>query len=398
MAEAKALTFKTWFRLTVLLCAAAVLSLATFNLIIDPYDLLGIDVFNGAEWQKTRVRSGGGRRHKSVGLTSGPFEIVVMGTSRSEVGINPRGEGFGNKKVYNVSLQGTNLYELYRVFQFVMEESRPERIVMEVSFSNFTTRRTVGGDFSGSLFNARIPREILLLRYVLSISTLWDSLLTVWDNLRGVESAYTDWGFRKDFKKNINHAVAFRKTLRNYMSDPERYGGFRYGLDRLELLREMVDQARRSRVPLTLFIPPVHAYQLETMRVLGLFDLFEKWKRDLVRTVSDVDPSHAFVELYDFSGYNEFTTEPVPGADGDAEMKWYWEPSHFKKALGDMVIKSMLGPGAENSPLGRRLTKTNVEAHLAKIREQQRVYGAEHPQAIAEIEGLAEDTEPFRMK
>ena len=43
--------------------------------------------------------------------------------------------------------------------------------------------------------------------------------------------------------------------------------------------------------------------------------------------------------LWDFSGYNSLTTEDVP-PDGDSEtqMKWYWESSHYKKELGDLVL------------------------------------------------------------
>ena len=53
--------------------------------------------------------------------------------------------------------------------------------------------------------------------------------------------------------------------------------------------------------------------------------------------------------LLDFSGYNEFTTEPVP-KEGDlrTEMHWFWESGHYKSALGDETIDAVLADISEH--------------------------------------------------
>src|SRR4051794_35563137 len=72
--------------------------------------------------------------------------------------------------------------------------------------------------------------------------------------------------------------------------------------------------------------------------------------------------------LIDFSGYNEFTTEPVP-SDGDrgAQMQWYWESGHYKSALGDHILATIFGV-EQHSPaewrFGRDLKPANIDAAL----------------------------------
>jgi len=73
------------------------------------------------------------------------------------------------------------------------------------------------------------------------------------------------------------------------------------------------------------------------------------------------------VQLFDFSGYNEFTTERVPPpADRHSAMRWHWDAGHYKVALGDEMLGVIFGDAA---PFGVVLTSSNVEQVLAAIRE-----------------------------
>ena len=65
------------------------------------------------------------------------------------------------------------------------------------------------------------------------------------------------------------------------------------------------------------------------------------------------------MQLFDFSGYNEFTTERVPPpADRHSAMRWYWDAGHYKVALGDEMLGVIFGDAA---PFGVALTSSNVE-------------------------------------
>ena len=60
----------------------------------------------------------------------------------------------------------------------------------------------------------------------------------------------------------------------------------------------------------------------------------------------------------------------------------YLDPVHYAPSLGDKILATVLplnnGTSAEND-FGVQLTVSNVEEHLAKVRDAQTRYEASHP-------------------
>lgn len=126
--------------------------------------------------------------------------------------------------------------------------------------------------------------------------------------------------------------------------------------------------------------------------------LFEEWKRALVRIVDENPASQASaapVELWDFSGYNEITVEPVPAAsDKGRSMHWYWEAGHYKREVGELALARMLRSSGEDGPapaaFGVKLSGQNIDRHLTAIRDGQRKYADARREEIADLERLAQ--------
>jgi hypothetical protein len=104
-------------------------------------------------------------------------------------------------------------------------------------------------------------------------------------------------------------------------------------------------QARDIEVHLVIY--PYHAHLLEIFRAYGLWPLFEEWKRALVRKVgADRAAAGWSPALWDFSGYDQYTTERVPPlGDKSSQVHWYWEAGHFKRELGELVLARVFGGG-----------------------------------------------------
>jgi len=157
-------------------------------------------------------------------------------------------------------------------------------------------------------------------------------------------------------------------------------------------------------VSVYLFISPVHARQLEAIEQLGLFPTFERWKRDVVAVVEEVNrglaPSHKPVAIWDFTGYNSITTEAVPAAGEGKATKWFWESSHYKREVGDMVLLRMLHPNSSATSVpagfGVMLASETLEAHFEGIRLAARRYRETYPYEVADVEQLARKTESIR--
>jgi len=390
----------------ILSCALALLFLC--NLIVDPEGRFDLVTIPGVNQEKTEIMEAGGRTAKALALEQGEYDAVILGSSRSENGLDPHYPAFGTRRVYNAALQGSNFYETYQVFTFAKKTGHLKTVVLGLDFLLFSDKREVAGDFPDSPF-AGTNHWLSNLKYLVSPDTFSSSLQTVQDNRARRRSRYTAQGMRGRpplaDEGRVNHRDLFIKILtRNFLVSEETYGAFSYGPDRVEMFRSLVNQCRAEGIALSVFIPPGHARDLEALRVLGLYPLFEQWKRDLVSVlVADAarHPDRKPFQLWDFAGYSTLTTEDVPLATEKGKpMRWYWESSHFKKELGDLVLDRLFDyhdPGhVVPRDFGVILTPENLEAHLALVRAQQKHYSETHPQEVAEVEYLAKITERFR--
>ncbi len=106
-------------------------------------------------------------------------------------------------------------------------------------------------------------------------------------------------------------------------------------------------------------------------RQTGHIGLFFKWKTELVNELAKIGYfDHS--KLLDFSGFNQFTLESVPNRRGQL-MRWYWEPSHYRKELGEIILAQILRENSEfqlaPGNLAKRLDK---EIGLMERRSMQR--------------------------
>jgi hypothetical protein len=88
--------------------------------------------------------------------------------------------------------------------------------------------------------------------------------------------------------------------------------------------------------------------------------------------------------LWDFSDYDSYSTEIV-SQDGPV-LHWFSEPRHYTRALGDAIVRRILGAG--DARFGALLTPENIEAHLADIRERRRLYHEQHPADVRRVANL----------
>ncbi len=126
-----------------------------------------------------------------------------------------------------------------------------------------------------------------------------------------------------------------------FFSEPKHYEG-----DRIEAtlrdIRELANVAGRNGIRLTMFINPIHR---TTYLDTNLSQLFTFKKR--LAQITD---------YYDFSGLNPVTTNNY----------YYYETSHYRPMIGDMMMKRMFGypPVAVIPGFGTLVTRENIEVHL----------------------------------
>ncbi|MGD1804387.1 hypothetical protein ACP6PL_02945 [Dapis sp. BLCC M126] len=258
----------------------------------------------------------------------------------------------------------------------------------------FSDHKQVSGDFRTSRFYTKYFL-LLNLHRLISIQELEYSLETIKFNLKGIYTRqfYTKQGFRKVKDQYIPHRELFIRQSNQFFDD---YSIFNYSQERLSLFKEILEKCHQNNIKLYIFSSPIHARQLEVMRVMEKYTIFEQWKRDLVNTIEQVNQQYPNQEpffLFDFTGYNSITTEAIPGKDSQEQMKWHTERSHYKKELANLVLEILLNYPSRNDNLpedfGILINNNNIESHLANIRSQQRKYHENFPHELIEIENLA---------
>jgi hypothetical protein len=132
-----------------------------------------------------------------------------------------------------------------------------------------------------------------------------------------------------------------------------------------------------------LVIYPYHVEYLEVLHRYGLWSSFCSWKVAVLELVEhERQMVGANVHLWDFSGYDETSMEHVPPADDHhTQTKWYWEPGHFKSALGDKILAAIYGKSVN---FGIELGPDSLKGDIVRIDQDRSRYLAsndrvEHP-------------------
>ncbi|MEM1370101.1 MAG: hypothetical protein AAGG02_19270, partial [Cyanobacteria bacterium P01_H01_bin.15] len=361
-------------------------SITGFILLIDPQNIFRIINIKGINRIKPFVHHGGMRETKSLDLEIGQYDTLILGTSRAR-GIQISHPFFDNRVTYNAALDGANFYEIYEVFKFSIEHNPIKTIVLGLDVQSFTDARKGIKSF----YESRFANKNILISNIQDLTSptmLERSIETVranFDSTEEIVSTDADQVFQET-GKTANYTKRFQEVN---LVKPLPPGAIYNSPQRFELLEDLIRTALDNNIELFLYISPVHARNLEDIRLSGLYPEFEDWKRLMVDVVARVNQDYAArnpVALWDFSGYNSITSE-------EFYQKWYWDKSHYKRTIGDMILDVMISKSGrdESAPadFGVNIDQTNIESHLQSIRQDQSNYHQTFNDEIKKLEKIA---------
>lgn len=391
-----------WLVITTLLIGAV----AAMNVAVDPYRLYRDDV------GITKPRAGpNGAVTKTYAVQRIAPGALVLGNSRAEIGFDPRHPAWPSsaRPVYNLALPGTGVGTSLQSLRRVLDAPGPRvgLVVLGLDVQDYlvegpapppTQAREAGAARAPLLDPLLLSRMRDYGRATFTVDALTDSLATLAARRDPDAADLDDLGFNpmRDYVRLVAEEGHWRlfhqKDLENSRAWLRRPAALRHADGSeggpLATLRRIVALCRQHGVELRLAIYPYHAHQLEIIDATGHWAVFEDWKRALATLASATD-----VPLWDFAGYDDFTTEPVPArGDRKTAMRWYWEGGHFKKELGDRVLQAVLG--GHDTGFGERLSTDNVEARIAAVRAQRAAYRASPRNDAQQIRELVAGLRP----
>lgn len=371
--------------------AAALLSALTAVIAVaaDPYRIYGTPTIAGVNEIKPRI-------YQQSSLAK-PYQLVrteprtlVLGNSRAEIGFDPASSAWpaAARPVFNAAQAGSGLDTAIDRLQCALATRRPDLVILGLDVQDFLTLPSPAGshpagaapDRSDGLTRCGLDvasRWKNGARSALTIGALGDSLATLagQDPATGVTMEPNGFNPLRDYRvhvRRIGHFGLFAQkndaNYRAYALRPKPDFGDPESNEAMRELRQILRLSADERINLVLFIHPYHADFLRMLDRLGFWPTFESWKRKVIElAATESGRSGLRVPIFDFSGYHEYAMEKVPPqGDTRTEMRWYWEPGHYKSALGDLMLARILG----GVGFGAELTAANLDSHLSTMRAQ----------------------------
>ena len=392
MSEPLTTEWKRYAALYLGLLLALVGGVALVNIVVDPYGrLLLVDVERFNKNKATAIADS--RTGKAGVLRQCDHDLVIIGSSRAEGGVNPDYEGLGGIPAYNGGLKGSSIFETRAVANYLLRTGPPEKVLLDLAFFSFSNKRSFADDYIDSPL-VESPAFDSLFKYAASLQILRRSYYTVSWNRRGIADPCTLKGFGTGIPYKVEPRFAFGVILDKYMNNPMLFSGYELSEQHFTDLEQILRDLTAAGVEVYPYISPIHATHAEAIAQSGLLDDFDTWKRRVVQIIAAVNAdleAQQRMQLWDFSGYNSITSEPIPPAGVKTQMRWFRESAHHREEAGNLIMDKVLNlPGAEDVPadFGTVLTPENIDEWIRKGRSDRESYNAANPDELEYVRSL----------
>lgn len=407
--------FWTYLKLWVLTIFFLLIGIAAFNYCVDPYGLFNAPRTDGFNQDKPAVR-GHARLAKPYQVNHVAPQTIIMGNSRPEMGVDPANTCWPTelKPVYNLGLPGASIYMAMRSAQHAMVKNPIKQILWGLDFVDFLSMHSINENphdwppeklkFEDRLNvnadgsrNTRYWWTILKeqSQSLLSMDALNDSFYTLLNqaNPSAPSTRFDGFNTAKDLKYVIaleGQAIIFKQKnieIAKLFSHREwsLYQDTKHWSQEFESVSRLLQLAKQQNVKVQLFINPYHADYLTALELAGWWPDFDQWKRQLTRLSEE-----SGVELWDFSAINEFSVEqPPPMDDRKTLLKWFWEPAHYRREFGNLMLSNLLQKNCSSNTLnsaGTLLTSKNIDRHLKQLSSAMERYHHNYPSAIKRLQ------------
>ncbi|MEM6838126.1 MAG: hypothetical protein AAF609_14875 [Cyanobacteria bacterium P01_C01_bin.120] len=378
----------------IIICAAllGVLSIGLFNLLIDPFGILGSPAIAGLNQEKPKEASHV-RLFKAVDVVRIKPRAVFIGTSGVEYGLNPNHPSLANyQPVYNLGLPDSNAYEQLRYLEHaIANQPGLEVVVVGLDFVSYNHQNVTEVDFHEDRLGQDHVIVNDLLKVMLSIDALEASIETITENTdESTEFPYYSNGTRNGEYFNSNKPMIdiFQEYLKTYLHRSELYGQFSLSPEMLDSLKAIVDLCEEHDIELNVFVSPFHASHLEAIQAANLWSVFEDWKRQVV----EITP------IWDFSVYNFVTAETISD-----DMQYFRDSAHYREEVGNLILNCILQsqdeeicslqPQGQNIPeaFGVLVTPDNIATHLEQIRRDRESWATKNSEIVEMVQILKAD-------
>jgi hypothetical protein len=311
-------------------------------------------------------------------------DVMYFGSSRVEVGLPVEAALFGRMSVYNAGLSANTLGNTIPLIMHVLGGYSPKVIVLGVDFMSFTAKPSPESNLDMALLSwnfseYRLKRLLYDLKRAVTVDASEHSITALramfnhrpYDPIDGVASIDGQTSEREMLRLTATrgqYVTAFQRTLKYAASAPPTPAEVSAGL---KMFERFVAAACARKITVRVFSNPRHALAEYMLAKNGHWAEAERWKVAL----ADIGTRHQAdcdLKIFDFSGFNSVTAEPIDRITPEIGLANYWEASHFKDKVGHLILKRLFAPDASlPADFGHEL-KNDTVAEINSLSNRER--------------------------
>jgi len=347
-----------------LVTAAFVLA---FNYVVDPYGIVGSPRIAGLNEYKVDINEHSRLMKKYQPLMQS-HNALVVGNSRVEMGIDPSHRCFSESgmTVYNLGIPGADVRTQLEYALNLIHQQPVQTVFLSVDFTDFISPRArshddsqpllqeTDGEFRHTAAGAPNPGYTLkafkdYLKALFSLDALISSVRTVMLQSR-VAPDRDAAGFNpgRDFEEAVRvegPRALFDQKMEELAAKYSRPWYLRDSAGRLDPgfadLDAFLSTMSARGIKVYMFTNPFHGMYWQLFRAQGHMAVYEDWMRSMM----ELSARHrdTIVAFWDFSQDSPYLREEVPASGvKSGPLDWFWEPAHYRRQLGDLMVEAML--------------------------------------------------------
>ncbi|HEY1067684.1 MAG TPA: hypothetical protein VGE52_16285 [Pirellulales bacterium] len=354
-----------WFGLLALL--------ALINAVVDPYCAYGRGASVFADYKPANDRP----EIKAERVALLQPTTLILGSSRALV-FDPEWPEWGPRPAFNLGVAGASMQQVASAFRYCTKTTRVERLLLCVDYSQFCDNP--GDDpFERSRLSPDFSPVSYHFQNLLSLNALDATRQTLRNYLASRVTSYTPLGYVRHGRFPLKAAPRLRFVAT--LKDSGRLIARRRSDDYTNALREIAQACDERDVELNVVVSPVHCLLLESLVAQGLWNDYRDWLGDVTETVETETEGEA--RVWDFAGYNRYTTEPVPLTNAAPEPLYYQEASHFTGALARKVFERVYALPEADESFGSLVQPSDVQTRLIVLDAERTKWLATRPASLA---------------
>jgi hypothetical protein len=374
----------SWLLLGVVIAQSILIALLNFA--VDPYGVMKSPIrvgFNHLKIEKDKQV----RMFKAIDVIRFQPQTILLGFSRTEFGLDPSHPAIAETSAYNLGLPGANMYEVRRYFEHALfVQPNLKRVILDIDLFMFSSLEPNKPDF----WEDRLEKNSItggdIINNLFSVNSSFGSFNTI--SISRQRPQVKDGFFYENglrdatfYKKNVyyslNSKYIFNLFLKDrpFLLDKNIVDKLTLSSDFLKDLEILTKTSQERGIEIKVFISPVHVTQEEALRLAGLDPIIEDWKREVVK----------ITPVWDFSGYNSITSEPIT-----EDMSYYLDSSHYLPSVGNLVMNKILNHNSETVPedFGVLINSENIETHLVNLRAEREDWAGNNPEVVNYVKNL----------